>query len=31
VQIPGIDIEKCRKIADELGVTLRVRKFNEVG
>jgi len=31
VQIPGIDIEKCRKIADELGVPLRVREFNVVG
>ena len=27
----GVDVEKCRKITDELGVKLRVRKLNVVG
>ena len=31
VKIPEIDIGKCRTLAAELGVTLRVRSFNEVG
>lgn len=31
VDIPEIDVEKCRAIADELGVELRIRKFNDVG
>ncbi len=30
--MPGVDIEECRRIAeDELGVSLRVRKYDEVG
>jgi len=31
VEMEGVDIEKCRKITDELGVTLRVRKLDVVG
>ncbi|MEF9425956.1 MAG: YchF/TatD family DNA exonuclease [Candidatus Mariimomonas ferrooxydans] len=31
VDIPEIDVEKCRVIADELRVELRVREFNMVG
>jgi len=31
VKIPGIDIEKCRAVAKDLGVELRVRSFNVVG
>lgn len=31
VEIPGIDIEKCNKLAEDIGVELRVRKFNVVG
>ncbi|MBI5407955.1 MAG: YchF/TatD family DNA exonuclease [Nitrospirae bacterium] len=31
VDIPGIDINKCRKLAEELGVELRVREFDMVG
>ncbi len=31
VKVPEIDIEKCRNLAAELGVELRVRSFNEVG
>jgi TatD DNase family protein len=31
VELEGVDIEKCRKITDELGVKLRVRKFNVTG
>jgi TatD DNase family protein len=31
VDIPEIDINRCKSIAEELGVELRVRKFNVVG
>lgn len=31
VKIPGVDVEKCRAVAKELGVELRVRSFNVVG
>ncbi|MBA4348643.1 MAG: radical SAM protein, partial [Thermodesulfovibrio sp.] len=31
VELKGVDINKCRAIADELGVKLRVRKFDVVG
>jgi TatD DNase family protein len=31
VEMEGVDIEKCRRIADELGVPLRVRKRDVVG
>ncbi len=31
VKIPQIDVEKCKAIAKELGVKIRVRKFNVVG
>lgn len=31
VAMEGIDVEKCKKITDELGVKLRVRKFDVVG
>ncbi len=31
VDIPEIDIEKCKRLADKLGVRLRVRRFNVVG
>jgi TatD DNase family protein len=31
VEMEGVDVEKCRKITDELGVRLRVRKLDVVG
>ena len=31
VSLPEVDIEACRRIADDLGVKLRVRDFNVVG
>ncbi len=31
VALPGVDIERCREIAAELGVTLRVRELDVVG
>ena len=31
VQMEGVDIEKCRKLTEELGVPLRVRKLDVVG
>jgi TatD DNase family protein len=31
IDMPGIDIEKCKEIARELGVGFRIRKYDEVG
>ena len=31
VELEGVDTEKCRKLADSLGVKIRVRRFNAVG
>ncbi|MBI5639432.1 MAG: YchF/TatD family DNA exonuclease [Nitrospirae bacterium] len=31
VELEGVDIEKCRQIAEELGVKIRIRKLDVVG
>ncbi len=31
VEMEGVDVDKCRQLADELGVKLRVRKLDVVG
>jgi len=31
LDMPGVDIDKCKKIAADLGVDCRIRKYNEVG
>lgn len=31
VEMDGVDVDKCRRIADELGIRLRVRKLDVVG
>lgn len=31
VDVPGLDIDACRRVAQELGVDIRIRKYNFVG
>lgn len=31
VELPGVDVERCREIAAELGVSFRLRKYDVVG
>jgi len=31
LDMPGVDIDKCKKLASDLGVNCRIRKYNEVG
>ncbi|MEJ2683596.1 MAG: YchF/TatD family DNA exonuclease [Candidatus Sulfobium sp.] len=31
VELPGVDVEKCRRIATELGANFRLRKYDVVG
>lgn len=31
LDMPGVDLDKCKKIASELSVNCRIRKYNEVG
>lgn len=31
IDMPGVDLEKCRQIAKELGVGFRIRQYDEVG
>ncbi|MFQ6003809.1 MAG: molybdopterin cofactor-binding domain-containing protein, partial [Candidatus Zixiibacteriota bacterium] len=31
LDMPGVDLKRCEKIAKELGVELRIRHYNKVG
>ena len=31
IDMPGVDIPACQRLAAELGVALRVRKYDDVG
>ncbi len=31
VTVPGLDVEACRRVAEDLGATFRSREYNEVG